>query len=566
MRTVKYFVAVLLPLLFVAASALALPNDASAAPAGPALNVSQVVDQVIQHEKDLVQAMKKFHPMVETYIQNTRPDNELGSVPISDKYYLGRLDISDTFNERFYTDIDRVGWKTQLLRGFDPTSPVRKFFRMETMPIGFASMVFPDARGFDRQSYYFQFLRREFLGDIRCLVFQIVPKEKTGHGRFLGRIWVEDKDFNVVRFNGTYTNPPSRQVYFHMDSWRQNVQPGVWLPAAVYSEESDPKAARGARFKSQTRLWAYDLRHAGRQEEFTQMLVEQPAGAVKDESDPSMDWSPVMSLRAWQREAEDNVLERIETAGLLAPPGPVDKVLETVVNNLQITNNLDIQPEVRCRVLLTSPLESFTVGHTIIISRGLIDVLPDEASLAMVLSHELAHIALGELLDTKYSFGDRMWFADQDTFMRFNFQKNAQQEQTADTRAIELLKSSPYRDKLANAGLFLRQLGQRAPELAGLTRAYMGDGLTQAGAVVRMRELMTAAPELQMRKVDQVAALPLGGRIKVDPWDDHVELMKTKTVQLQSAREKMPFEIAPVIPHLTRTDSAGLALKANGGN
>jgi len=46
--------------------------------------------------------------------------------------------------------------------------------------------------------------------------------------------------------------------------------------------------------------------------------------------------------------------------------------------------------------MMTSSLESFSLAYTIILSRGLIDVLPDEASLAMVLSHELAHIALGQ--------------------------------------------------------------------------------------------------------------------------------------------------------------------------
>jgi Zn-dependent protease with chaperone function len=79
----------------------------------------------------------------------------------------------------------------------------------------------------------------------------------------------------------------------------------------------------------------------------------------------------------------------------VAPEGEVDKVLLTVVNNLIVTNNLDLPRPVRTRVMITSPLETFSVGNTIVVSRGLIDVLPDEASLAMVLSHELAHIVLG---------------------------------------------------------------------------------------------------------------------------------------------------------------------------
>ena len=56
-----------------------------------------------------------------------------------------------------------------------------------------------------------------------------------------------------------------------------------------------------------------------------------------------------------EQQAEDNVIERLSKAGLLSPPGDVDKVLDTVVRNLQITNNLNIEPPVKTRVLLTSP-------------------------------------------------------------------------------------------------------------------------------------------------------------------------------------------------------------------
>jgi predicted Zn-dependent protease len=91
----------------------------------------------------------------------------------------------------------------------------------------------------------------------------------------------------------------------------------------------------------------------------------------------------------------------------------VDKILQTVVNNIEITNNIELPRPVRTRVLTTSPLETFSVGNTIVVSRGLIDVLPDEGSLAMVLSHELAHIVLGHNLGSQYAFNDRMLFSDE---------------------------------------------------------------------------------------------------------------------------------------------------------
>lgn len=65
-------------------------------------------------------------------------------------------------------------------------------------------------------------------------------------------------------------------------------------------------------------------------------------------------------------------------------------------------------------------------------------------------------------------------------------------------------------------------------------------------------QLMQAAPALQPANVTQIAALPMGSRVKVDPWSDSVSLMKTKGTSPISPRDKMPFEITPIVPYLTR--------------
>ena len=282
--------------------------------------------------------------------------------------------------------------------------------------------------------------------------------------------------------------------------------------------------------------------------------------SVKDQSDVAADASPVVAERMWERQAEDNAIERMQKIGLIAPSGDVDKVLQTVVNNLLVTNNIDVPGDVRCRVLLTSPLESFTVGHTIVVSRGLLDVLPDEASLAMVLAHELSHIVLGQSFDTKLAFNDRMFFPDEDSFQRLDFKRRPADEEAADTKALELLRNSPYKDKLGSAGLFLKALQERAPDLPNLIRPHLGNSLA-AGKSIRMSGLLASAPQLEPQRTDQIAALPLGGRIKLDPWTDQVEMAKAKPVALVSAKEKMPFEITPFFPYLTRI-TAGSGEKA----
>src|SRR5262249_60582736 len=131
----------------------------------------------------------------------------------------------------------------------------------------------------------------------------------------------------------------------------------------------------------------------------------------------------------------DNVIDRLTRAGLMAPTGRVDQILETVLNNLQVTNGINLELPVKARVLLTSPLESFTVGHTLVLSRGLIDVLPDEASLAMVLGHELSHVALGHMLiDTKFAFADRLMVADSDLMKTLRFRHPKEEEAAADLK------------------------------------------------------------------------------------------------------------------------------------
>jgi hypothetical protein len=190
-------------------------------------------------------------------------------------------------------------------------------------------------------------------------------------------------------------------------------------------------------------------------------------------------------------------------------------------------------------------------------------VLPDEASLAMVLAHELAHIALGHRLDTKYAFSDRMLFQDHETFSSLFVKRDEQEERAANQKALVLLQKSPYADKLANAGLFLRALAEHSRQLPSLLQGNMGNRLASGGRVLRMPQLMQTAPRLEDSRVEQIAALPLGGRLRVDPWSDSVELVKTQPVKLLSAREKMQFEIAPVYPYLTRRDDRVIATKNN---
>jgi len=535
MRTLSRYILVLLWGVCTCLPAVANSTPAADQPR----TMDQVIDRVISNEQRLYSQMRNFSPLVETYIQNLKPDKDLGQVPAGDKYFLGRAN--------FQKGVTLVPLNDTSSKGRRVVGSIGNFFSfaMQFLPDGFLQMIFIDTNGFDKQHYKFDYVRREFLGEVRCLVFDVTPTDKNNHGRFLGRIWVEDQDYHIVRFNGAYSGNGHSSWYFHFDSWRTNVQPGMWLPTFVYSEEKDLHYALSKKldFKAQTRLWGYNLGSSAKEEELSKILVETP---MQDDTKAANDLSPIQAQRSWDRQAEDNITDRLERIGLMAPKGEVDKVLETVVNNLEVTNNIDVDPEVRCRVLLTSTLESFTVGHTIVLSRGLIDVMPDEATLATMLAHELSHVVLGHRVDSQYAFFDQILVEDRDTFRHFGFSRTPEEEAAANAKAIQILNNSPYKNQLGNAGLFLQALDSRQKEIPNLISGHLGNRVPQ------INDLKSMTPVDPKANPQKIAALPLGGRVKLDPWNDKLELMKSKPVGAVAEREKMPFEVTPFMPYLTR--------------
>jgi hypothetical protein len=510
--------------------------------------MDEIVERMLAREHEQIASFDLYRPIVETYIQEVKPDIRLGMVPKSDFYFLGQADFRKRLRVHSMIDGNRKG---SFLWTFDPG--------------GFLQMIFVDRGEFDRAHYQFRYGGREFLGEVRCLIFDVVPAAKVHGTRFVGRIWVEDQDFNIVRISGRYSpavhfslRSLQDEYYLHFDSWRASVKSGLWLPSYVYSQELDrPMLFGNPSYKSGTHLWGYKLKTGSREEELNRLLVES-ANPIKDEA-AQHDRSPLEAQREWRHEAENNVLDLLERDGLLAPQGEVDKALNTIVNNLEVTNNLDSQIDLHCRVLLTSNLEMFSVGNTIVLSRGLIDVVPDEATLAAMLAHEVADAMLPKPYQDQYGFSDLLRLSPTEVLRRLSFQEEKAEAAENSEKAVELLKKSPYASNLGNAGLFLQQLHSQGKELKQLISPQLGNQVYFAA------QLMQAAPALEAENKSQIAALPMGSRVKLDPWSGTVSLMKTRAVTLFSARDKMPFEVTPLVPYLTRYVEASAELENPNG-
>jgi hypothetical protein len=507
--------------------------DAQAAPTGGKL--AEIIDRIVKREHELMAAFDLYSPIIETYIQEMKPDKQLGLVPKTDVYLLGQADFHGRLRVHSMTESGKSG------------SLVWSF-----VPAGFLQMIFVDRGGFDKAHYRFEYRRREFLGDVRCFVFDVSAAPKVRGARFMGTVWVEDQDFTIVRINGRYS-PATHfslktiedEYYLHFDSWRTNVRSGLWMPSYVYSQElARPSFLGNPSFKSATHLWGYNPKTSSREEELNRLLVES-ANPVKEEA-AQHDRSPLEAEREWRHEAENNVLDLLEHDGLLAPQGEVDKVLNTIVNNLEVTNNLDGQIDLHCRVLLTTNLEMFSIGSTIVLSRGLLDVVPDEATLAAMLAHEMADAMLPKPYQDQYGFNDLVRLPPTEVLRRLSFREEKTDTAANGAKAMELLKKSPYAANLGTAGLFVRQLQSQSKQLKRLISPQLGNQAFFAS------QLLQSAPALEPNNKDQIAALPLGSRVKIDPWNAGVSLMKTKPFTRLSVRDKMPFEVTPLLPYLTR--------------
>jgi hypothetical protein len=513
----------------------------------------QAADRVFTREAQEVTQLKQYSPVMEIYIQDMNMEQGR-PVPNADHYYLGRAVFAQGVMQGEGAAADARKDKKEEKKEKDEVraekidknhapgmlGALAGAFPKESVQQGFMKLIYVDPLGFDRNRYHLDYVRREFLGEVRCLVFDAMAAQGMKGPHFQGRIWVEDHDYTIVRFNGEYFGDEGKIKGFGLreDSWRENVSPGVWAPGYIYSVLSDPEKGQ-ARFQAQTIFWSYNPKKARTE-----------ADRTEEESQ-----------RAQDREHEDEAMDRMESAALLAPAGDVDKVVDAVLNNLEVSNNLDIEPDAEGRVLMTSTLECFNIGHTVVISRGLLDMLPDEASLAAVLAHELAHIMAGHAAADKWSYRDWSAFPTEDTFNHFEYPINAQDEDAANKKALDLLRNSPYKDQLWSAGSFLHVVDQYAKAFPNLIGPHVAARTPMAAVILSTAQKPQGAPDEK-----QLAALPIvGTRIKVDLWSDKIELRRDSHGVLPSVREVRPFEIRPFHLYLTRYTPPGAAPAAPAG-
>jgi hypothetical protein len=142
-------------------------------------------------------------------------------------------------------------------------------------------------------------------------------------------------------------------------------------------------------------------------------------------------------------------------------------------------------------------------------------------------------------------------FDDEATLKKISVAHTQEEETAADDKAIQLLKNSPYANQLPHVGLFLRILSAKSDDVPHLIKPLVGNKMSDTHQNLRLSGLAQLGPELQAHDINQIAALPLGSRVKMDPWSDQVKLLKAQNLPLVVPKEKMPFQITPFIIYET---------------
>jgi hypothetical protein len=529
----------------------------------PAQNA--LIDKAILREKEVVKTVKERAPLVETYIQNMKPDAALIQIPESDEHHLARVDFAKVINDDAYKEnkgnFEAKKSKLSFFKNsLGALGGISSSLRLTFHESGFVQMILMDSNAFDRQHYTFTFIRNDFLGNIPTAVFDVQPiSGKREYGRFFGRIWVETREGNVVRFNGDFAGSISTmKEFYHFDSWRTNVQPGLWLPNSFYVEESDPRSTTSTlKFKAINYVWGYVLKVPSGNAENTSLDVVN----AQDVSNDAPDLSPLGAQREWVQQAEDNVIERLFQAGLLDAPSDFDKTLEALANNILVYNNIQTSRPIRVRTLLTEPLESLAVGNTIIVSKSLIDTTSimstdgaqQMGNLNAILAFQLAHIILDHRLDTKYAFSDRLLFPSTSVFQRIPMHHTDKDNEEAAKKAMDLLSAKELAGGQQYFGLYLQQLQQRLKALPALNTPMIGDALIKSDKdpTFWMAAMVPKGIKLDVKDLKQMAAMPLASFLRFDPWTDQVIQIHPSFEPIINERDKMPFEVEPVYLKLT---------------
>jgi hypothetical protein len=512
----------------------------------------------LRAESALQLQLQDASPMVEVIFQRFAPAQRIEYALEADHYYLGRFRgkqrvIVDLHE---YSEVGEDSEASNAPRSSATSVPVNGALSGRQALEAILYVMVPDWKQLCPDRYEYQFVKLVLLGALRCVAYDVRPRHPEDGG-FSGRIYLEDRSWNIVRFTGMSSQADAlltplraKNSRFRIDSWRINAAKDRWVPALTYIEEVPPMGApKGTVMKGQVRFWGY-YEPVPQQEGESVSSTVSVRGTPRDPNERRQT-PPEPSQRAEERRAQLNVVDWMLKARLIGPAGRTEEMLNGILWTLLHDNNLRTGEQVQCRVLLTTRLEAFTVNNIIFVSRGLVDVLPDKPPLALVLAHQLAHNTLGHpKIDTGLAFPEVFWVSDAELLAKLRFQHSVEQENAADRKAMEMIDHSEYTKGMPVTATAMQGLRYYGAKLQNLIQPEFGEHVADIAHNVEFNKWTRVGELFDPERPDQVALLALGSRLIMDPWDGSVEGYQPVIGPERKARERADLAVRPFEPFL----------------
>ncbi len=90
--------------------------------------------------------------------------------------------------------------------------------------------------------YNFTFVGKQRIDELDLYVFDVVPKvipdpKRSKQRLFMGRIWVDDRDLQIVKSKGKGVPETKNNKFPVVETWRENIDGKYWFPSYSYSDD-----------------------------------------------------------------------------------------------------------------------------------------------------------------------------------------------------------------------------------------------------------------------------------------------------------------------------------------
>ncbi|HWO00527.1 MAG TPA: hypothetical protein VNS63_14805 [Blastocatellia bacterium] len=90
----------------------------------------------------------------------------------------------------------------------------------------------------DLPKYQIDYIGKEKIDELTTYLFDVKPKQIIKGERYLrGKIWVDDRDLQIVKVAGQAVPEVNNQKFPHFESYRENIDGRYWFPTYVYADD-----------------------------------------------------------------------------------------------------------------------------------------------------------------------------------------------------------------------------------------------------------------------------------------------------------------------------------------